>query len=289
MSAPKFRAALTSLALVGAASLSVVAVSAPAEAATAPVPVSISKKRIVTMPTVVQPGVNTFAISTKAKQSDFQLAQPAAGYTAEEAERDIEKGLDQGKLKQLKRFEANVTLLGGVGVTADHPASLTVTLAAGHLLGPRHQHQRRRRSSSRSRWPAWTPATSRLSSDVTLKAKDSTKWANKPASMPKKGVFTFTNAADQNHFIEMVKLKKGKTVKDFKKWFLNPEGPVGPAARRLLRRRHLDRRREPRHVDDRRLQDRQGQLRDALLLADASMTAGMPHAFMGMIRGIKVK
>ncbi len=287
MSAPKFRAALTSLALVGAASLSVIAVSAPAEAATAPVPVSISKKRIVTMPTVVQPGVNTFTISTKAKQSAFQLAIPAAGYSAEDAERDIHKGLEQGKLKQLKRFEANVHLAGGVRVTADHPGSLTVTLAPGTYWALDTN------VNDASKFFAFTVSgvdTGNVApaSDVTLKAKGSTKWSNKPASMPKKGVFTFTNAADQNHFIEMYKLNKGQTVKDFKRWFLNPEGPSGPPP-----------------VDF-----ESGGISTGVLSPGMSMTAdykiakgnyvmlcfwpdasmgGMEHAFMGMIRGIKVK
>ena len=227
MSAPKFRAALTSLALVGAASLSVVAVSAPAEAATAPVPVSISKKRVVTMPTVVQPGVNTFTVSTKAKRSDFQLAIPAAGYTAEEAARDIEKGLDQGKIKQLKRFEANVTLAGGTAATADHPGTLIVTLAPGTYwaldVG----------TNDPAKFFAFTvsgptPATSLPASDDDQGQGQRRSGPNKPASIPNKGLLTFTNGATQNHFVEMVKLKKGETLKDFKTWFLSEGGPSGP-------------------------------------------------------------
>ena len=208
MSAPKFRAALTSLALVGAATLSVVAVSAPAEAATAPVPVSISKKRIVTMPTVVQPGVNTFTVSTKLKRSDLQLAKPAAGYTAEEAARDIEKGLDQGKIKQLKRFEANVTLAGGTMATADHPGTLIVTLEPGTYwaidIG----------TNDPAKFFAFTvtglDTGNVMPASATIKAKSAAKWANKPASIPNKGLLTFTNGASQNHFVEMAKLRRAR-------------------------------------------------------------------------------
>ncbi len=156
MSAPKFRAALTSLALVGAATLSVVAVSAPAEAATAPVPVSISKKRIVTMPTVVQPGVNTFAVSTKRSGRTSSWRMPAAGYTAEEAARDIEKGLDQGKIKQLKRFEANVTLARWHRGHRRPPGHAHRDAGARHLLGARH-----RRPTTPAKFFAFTVAGAR--------------------------------------------------------------------------------------------------------------------------------
>ena len=93
--------------------------------------VSISKKRVVTLPATIQPGVSQFHVTTAAKESGFQVALPAAGYTIEQAVNDIDKGLEQGKIKPLKRFEANVTLLGGVTATPDVPGTLWVTLAAG--------------------------------------------------------------------------------------------------------------------------------------------------------------
>ena len=134
MKVPKIHAATASLALVGAASLTAIGVAAPAQsvAATPPVAVTISAKRVVTMPTVIQPGVNTFSVTSAAKKgSAFQLVRPAAGYTPAEAARDIEKGLDGNNIKALKRFEANITLLGGMGVTKDAPNKLVVDLPAG--------------------------------------------------------------------------------------------------------------------------------------------------------------
>ena len=59
MAPRKIRAVAMSLALVGAASLSAIAATAPAhadDAATAPVAVSISKNRTVTLPATIQPG-----------------------------------------------------------------------------------------------------------------------------------------------------------------------------------------------------------------------------------------
>ena len=150
--------------------------------------------------------------------------------------------------------------------TADQPATLTVTLDPGTYWALDTN------ANDASKFFEFTVAgldTGNVApdADVTLKAKGSAKWSNKPASMPKKGVFTFTNAASQNHFIEMIKLKKGKTVEDFKDWFLNPDGPSGPPPADFSAGGLSTGVISPGHVDDRRLQDRQGQLRDALLLA----------------------
>ena len=44
------------------------------------------------------------------------------------------------------------------------------------------------------------------------------KWAKGPKSIAHKGVLTFKNRADKNHFLEISKLKKGKTIADFEAW-----------------------------------------------------------------------
>ena len=134
MGVPSVGAAASSLALIAAATLTATVTAAPAQSAasTPPVPVSISAKRVVTMPTTVQPGVNTFKVITANKGgSAFQLVQTAAGYSAADAARDIEKGLDGGNVKAIKRFEANVTLFGGMLVNKDKAGKLVVDLAAG--------------------------------------------------------------------------------------------------------------------------------------------------------------
>ena len=72
MASTKIRAVAMSMVLLGAASLSAIAATASAQAddaVTAPVSVSISKKRVITMPTTIQPGVNTFSVSTASKKS----------------------------------------------------------------------------------------------------------------------------------------------------------------------------------------------------------------------------
>jgi len=285
MSSPKFRAVATSLVLVGAAGLTAVSATAPAHAATPPIQVSISKNRVVTMPDLIQQGVNKFRITTSARGgSGFQLAMPADGYTEDEANRDFELGLDQGKIKPLKRFEANVTLYGGVGVT-ERKATLVVDLDPGTYWAL-DTHTRKA-----AKFFTFTVGDldtgNAVPASPTIKAKGSTTWAKRPASIPNKGSLTFKNRTDQNHFIVLVKLKKGKDLQDFEEWFLvegPPQGPppvnfdlgldsgvTGPGLSMTF---------------DYNLP--KGNYVLLCFWPDADM-GGMPHAFMGMYRGIKLK
>jgi hypothetical protein len=288
MASRKIRAVAMSLALVGAASLSAIAATAPAhadDAATAPVAVSISKNRTVTLPATIQPGVNTFQVSTAAKHSAFQLAMPAAGYTIEQAVSDIEKGLDHGKIKQLKRFEANVTLLGGVAAVPDHPGTLIVTLPAGTYWAV--DTDTNKASAFSTFTVAGADTGNVMPASAKVKAVDSTKWAKNPKSIPNKGLLTFKNAADQNHFLEMAKLKKGKTVQDFADWIMSEGPPPGPPPvdfSKSLGTGVIS----PGASQTIGYKLPKGNYVMVCFWPDADM-GGMPHAFMGMYREIKLK
>jgi len=270
---------------VGAVVLGAAGAAAPAQsaAATAPVAVSISATRVVTMPTAVQPGVNIFRVTSAAKRgSSFQLAQPAPGYTVAEAARDIEKGLNGGNVKALKRFEANVTLLGGA--VADDTAVVVVDLDPGTYWAVDTN------TNDPDKFFTFTAEgadTGRVmpEADATIKAVQDTTWARKPASIPHKGLLKFKNAATQNHFIAMVKLKKGKTYRDFKKWFAASEnGPSGPSPVNFevgLDSGVLS----PGHSAEFRYNLPKGDYVMLCFWPDASM-GGMPHAYMGMHRAI---
>ena len=98
----------------------------------------------------------------------------------------------------------------------------------------------------------------------------------------------FKNAASQNHFIVMAKLKNGMTYQDFKKWLAAAmDGPPGPSPVKFLTGQ---RSREPGLLGDLHLQPAQGQLRRYALRfwPDAKM-GGMPHVLMGMHRAITLK
>lgn len=288
MRKPKTRATAVSLALIGAATLTGGVTAAPAQSAatTPPVAVTISAKRVVSMPTTIQPGVTTFEVTSAAKEgSDFQLLQAAAGYTAAEAARDIEKGLDGGSIKAIKRFEAHVTLLGGMSAddTAD---TLVVDLEPGGYWALDIE------TNNPGKFFAFTVAgddTGNVMPEaVTIKAKLATTWAPKPASIPHKGLLRFKNAASNNHFIDLAKLKKGYTYQDFKKWLAAAlEGPPGPSPVNFgigLESGALS----PGYSAVFNYHLPRGEYVLLCFWPDASMD-GMPHAFMGMHRLITVE
>jgi hypothetical protein len=281
------RAAAACFALVAAGITTAVAAGpAQSAAATAPVPVSISGTRVLTMPATIQPGVNTFRVTTANKRgSAFQLVQAAPGYTTAEAARDIEKGLEHGKIRALKRFEANITLLGGMLVTKERVGTLAVDLDPGTYWALD--------TNTTDPWKFFEFTAAGVDTgnvmpdaDATLKARLDTTWANKPASIPHKGLLRFKNTATQNHFISLVRLNKGMTYKDFVKWFSseNPSGPppvnfeVGMDSGVL----------SPGHSATFRYSLPKGNYVLLCFWPDAEM-GGMPHAFMGMHRPITLK
>lgn len=281
MGIPKLRAVSLSLAMIGAATLTGAITAAPAHSATAPVTVSISAKRVVTMPSTIQPGVNTFRVTSAAKDgSSFQLVMPAADYTRAEAARDIEKGLDQGNVRAIKRFEAHITLTGGVTVGGG-TARLTVDLAPGTYWALDTSTNNPAKFFTFKVEGADTgnvmPTTG-----ATIKAVQDARWGAKPASIPHRGLLTFKNKASMNHFIVMVKLNKGKTYADFKKWInagANSAPPVnfdvGMDSGVL----------SPGHSQVFRYNLPRGRYVMLCFWPDATM-GGMPHAFMGMHRPI---
>ena len=290
MGVPRIRAIATSVLLIGAAGLTAAGVAAPAESAarTAPVPVSISKTRVVTMPETIQPGVTTFRVTTANRRgSSFQLVQAAPGYSAADAARDIEKGLDGGNVKAIKRFEANITLLGGMFVTKEKAGTLAVDLDPGTYWALDTN------TSDPGKFLVFTVAgadTGNVMPEAggTIKSVQDATWAQKPASIPHKGLLRFKNAASQNHFIAMGKLKKGKTYRDFKKWFaVAQNGPAGPSPINFglgISSGVVS----PGHSATFRYDVPKGDYVMLCFWPDAEM-GGMPHAFMGMHRLITLK
>ena len=287
MAPPQLPALLTSLLLVGATTLtaaSAVAVPAQPAAATAPVVVTISAHRAVSMPTLLQPGVNEFQITSAAKggrPSSWRCPPPTT--PPAEAQRDIEKAFAQGKMRQLKRFEANVTLLGGVFAT-DKPATLVVDLDPGTYWALDI-------ADKDNKFFTFTVAGvdtgNMMPTAPTLKAKQATTWARSPKSIPHKGLLTFKNTSSNNHFIELVQLKKGKTYQDFKAWFAAiQEGGGGPEPFTDV---SLDSGvLSPGHSAVFNYRLPKGDYVLFCFWPDASM-GGMEHAFMGMHRAITLR
>jgi hypothetical protein len=259
--------------------------AAARETAAGTVSVSITAAHNVTMPATIQPGVNQFRVTTEAKRSGFQLVQLAAGYTLDQAIADIDEGLEKGKMKAFKRFEANVTMLGGVNLAAGKIGKVTVNLAPGSYYAA--DIERNRASAFTAFTVAGADTGATMPAGSTIKAVDSTSWAKGPKAISRKGMLTFKNYSDKNHFVGLAKLQKGKTVKDFKAWIdaamQGDEGPP-PVNFRVSYDSGLV---SPGQTVAMNYKLPKGDYVLVCFWPDASM-GGMPHAFMGMYRGIKL-
>jgi hypothetical protein len=268
---------LTAGALTGGTAGAAGPAAAP-ETAAGMVPVTIGAGGVITMPSVVAPGVSTYKITTTRRRASLQLLSLAPGYTVEQAETDVENGLEKGRLRALKRFEANTTLLGGATASSDRAGKLAVDLDPGTYYAV---------DSNKTGSP-WFPFTvsgvdtgAALPAGAALRTIDSTTWAKRPAAIPRSGWLRFKNRADQNHFIAMVKLLPGKTVKDFAAFLEEESGPPPVDFRFSLDTGVIS----PGHDMATKYRLPRGNYVLACFWPDASM-GGMPHAFMGMYRGV---
>lgn len=250
------------------------------------VAVSITAAHNVVLPATIQPGVNQFRITTEAKSSGFQLLQLADGYTLDDAIADVDNGLDKGKIKALKRFEANTTFFGGVFIPMGKVGKVTVNLAPGSYYAA--DIERNRPSAFTAFTVAGADTGATMPEGSTIRAVKDATWAKNPKSIARRGMLTFENFSSSNHFIGLVKLNRGKTVKDFGDWLeAQMEGRNGPppvnfgkafdsgvvsGGQTVAMNYRLSR----------------GNYVLICFWPDADM-GGMPHAFMGMFRGIKVR
>ena len=200
MTVKSIGAALASALLVASvAGTAVTAEAAPTTSkAAAPIAVTIGASHVVSMPTTIQPGVNEFRVTTEATRSDFQLAQFTAGYTVADAVADIDAGLFKGQVKALKRFEANVTLLGGVsGIRPGSTAKVMLDLEVGTYYAVDTTKNRAGTFTQFS--VAGVDTASVMLTGETLRATRSTSWAKNPRTIDHKGILTFKNRSSNNH------------------------------------------------------------------------------------------
>lgn len=259
--------------------------AAARETAAGTVSVSITAAHNVVMATTIQPGVSQFRVTTEAKSSGFQLLQLADGYTLEEAIADVDAGLENNKLKALRRFEANVTLFGGVFLERGKIGKVTVNLPVGSYYAA--DIERNRPSAFTAFTVAGADTGAAMPAGPSVKAVKNASWAKRPRTIPRRGMLTFENFSSQNHFLSLVKLQKGKTAKDFAAWLdgimEGEEGPPPVNFRVTFDSGVVS----PGHTVAMNYRLPKGDYVLVCFWPDASM-GGMPHAFMGMFRGIKV-
>jgi hypothetical protein len=209
-----------------AAGLLAGSVTTPANAAAAGQTVEAFVKRdhTVVMPTQIRPGVTKFMISSR-RAAGFQLVQAAPGYTKREAMHDINVAFTKNNMRAMARFEENVQLLGGMATRRDHPATMSVRLEAGTYWAL---------DSMPSNLDPAKVLTFVVSGDSvggtlegqTIRATGDATWGKMTPSITRRGVIRFQNTSDAPHFIVISKLAKGKTMRDFRQYMEGgAEGP----------------------------------------------------------------
>jgi len=220
------RAAAASLTGVMAATCLTLATASTAEAAGhAPTTrVWITKHRNIKMPDVIRPGLHRFVVRS-AKGSGFQIVEARPGYTKREAARDIRRGVERGKVRPFKSFERNIELRGGVSSAPGDRGVMFARLQPGTYWAVDVDGPALARKIETFR-VAGHGVHGRLPGAKIIVATGVHEWAAKPLVIPNAGRLRFYNPSAQSHFIDMAKLKQGKTVADFEEWMANGfEGP----------------------------------------------------------------
>jgi hypothetical protein len=177
------------------------------------------------MPGRLRPGVTDFVVRSR-RRAGFQLARPVAGYTRREAARDINRALNRNNLRALRRFEANVQLLGGVSSRRGEPATFTVRLPRGRywamdtmpaVLTP--AAIRPFEVSGRRLEPRRLPGR-------VIRAVGQATFGPVNPRLPARGRIRFHNRSEVPHFLGIDRLARGATMKDFRQWAADPaSGP----------------------------------------------------------------
>ena len=278
----------TALGTVAAGLVSGAAVSsadASSAVATQTVEVFIKRDHTVVMPTEIRPGVSKFQVSSR-RAAGFQIVQAAPGYSKAQLMRDVDAGLGKNRMKALRRFEANVTLLGGVSTTRTRSATMSVNLDAGTYWAIDTMPQNLDPAKVLSFEVTGESVGGTLSGHV-IRATGEHTWGKVTPRIPTKGRIWFQNPSDAPHFIAIAKLAKGKTMKDFRAWIeglKKGEQAPPPVNFRISLDTGVISGGESMALKYRLPA---GRYVMTCWWPDSDM-GGMPHALMGMYRGLKV-
>ena len=246
--------------------------------------VRIKGDHSIVLPETIQPGVTGFTITSR-REAALQILEPKPGYTKREFVHDGNRlfGPNVGPLRSL---EAGTTFRGGVNSEPGKPGTMAVDLPAGTYWVVDVAPRRLRARNVRTLTVAGESVDGSLSGQV-IRAVDEVKWGKVTPRITRKGTIWFQNRATENHFINIVRLKKGKTIKDFRAWVNQAkkgnESPppvrenVGTASGVIAPGTSMS--------FDYRIPA--GNYVLVCFWPDADM-GGMPHAFMGMYRALRV-
>ncbi|MGZ4460805.1 MAG: hypothetical protein ACXVW9_16935 [Nocardioidaceae bacterium] len=285
-------AVLTAAGALGASTLAVTSTSSADTAGSTPtVHVFITKTSHVRMPTTLRPGTLRYVVRSN-KSVAFQIVRVRPGYSKRQLAHDVNAGLiaQNANVHAIRRFERNVTLLGGVSARSGHPGVMFADLTPGRRYmavdtNPPHFFA--------SKLLTFHVAGSSVGGSVptgsaTLRAIHEMTWAKRPATIPSSGLLRFKNQATDNHFVVMQRFKPGKGVADWRVFARKIRHGKNPGPSPVFDRGGLfSGVQSPGHEFTFKYHLRPGRYLLTCFWPDADK-GGLPHAFLGMFRGIRV-
>jgi hypothetical protein len=264
-----------------------VAVTAPAGASSRPATVSvfITKGHAVRMAHHLRPGVHRFVVRS-AGESSFQIVRTRPGYSQAELAHDVAVGVNGGDMTAFRRFERNVTLLGGIATRHGERGVMYVDL-------PRGKRYLAVDTNAAPRFHHFTVGghrlAGRLPSARTISAVGATRWGAQPRVIARSGTLRFANRSSENHFIALARLQPGKTLADWNAFIAKAKAGDESAVPPVSETGEIDTGVvSPGHVFAFRYHLPAGHYVLTCWWGDADM-GGMPHAFMGMNRELVVR
>jgi hypothetical protein len=248
--------------------------------------VRIDAQHRISMPSRLRLGVHRFAVRS-AKSASFQIVKPHAGYTKRELTHDV--AVMFGDVKALKRFERNVRLVGGVASRHGERGVMWTRLGVGHYWVVDTNDNETTPADLFDLRVGGRGIGGHLGGAATLRAINEVDFARYPRAIPSSGRVVLRNDSEDNHFFSMARLLPGKTMKDFRAWIKGAANgeqappPVDEQARTLESGVISPGGAMSMHYDLPR-----GRYVLICWWPDADM-GGMPHAFMGMYRGVRVR
>ncbi len=177
--------------------------------------VRIKGDHSIVLPETIQPGVTGLTITSR-REASLQIFEPKSGYTKRKFVHDANR-LFGSSVRPLRSLEAGTVLRGGVNSEPGKPGTMAVDLQAGTYWVADVAPRRLRARNVKTLTVAGESVGGSLSGQV-IRAVDEVKWGKVTPRITRKGTIWFQNRATENHFIDIVKLKKGKTIRDFRRW-----------------------------------------------------------------------
>lgn len=180
-------------------------------------------------------------------------------------------------------MERNLRFLGGVNAGPKHTGHMWRIMRPGKLWAFETSAGAAAKRILTVHVGGAPTATSPLRASGTVRAVKSVRWADMPSTLPHQGRVRFTNDSGDNHVMVMIKLAKGKTIADFRRWINSGTQGNPPLTRQQFYFGVLS--------PGSRMLGTYSQPRERYVLLcfwpDADHH-GMPHFLMGMYRGIRL-